>query len=210
MKTINETTVEEIRRYASDNLSGKRFAHSLGVEAEAVFMAETLGLGDSKTNQLRAAALLHDITKEWSDERQIRYCRERNIPTSVPDRAGPTLHAHTGAYFAKDLFPDIVTDPVFSAIYYHTTGKADMSLEEKIICLSDFIEPGRKYESCVAVRQRFHENITADNAAEKIDECLLGSFDMTIISLIKRGVPIDKDTFDARNFLIEKRSDKTL
>ncbi|MBQ7500950.1 MAG: bis(5'-nucleosyl)-tetraphosphatase (symmetrical) YqeK [Clostridia bacterium] len=201
----NERT-DLIREYVRDSMSGKRYEHIIGVESEAVFIAGTAGLDGKATTDIRKAALLHDLTKEWSPEKQLDYCRRNNIIPSLPGVCDPTLHSRTGAYYARELFPDDVNDTVFGAIYYHTTGKENMSLAEKIICLADFIEPGRQYEQCRELRREFHDGLTGENVLGKIDICLCRSFDLTINSLIRKGSIIDKNTFEARNYLIRTRT----
>ena len=199
---MNETRLEELRAFVKDRLHEKRYAHTLGVESEALVLAEAMRLGEKEIFEIRTAAILHDVTKEWDAKEQLRYCGIMGIPCS--GKWTPTIHARTGAYFARHFFPDEVNDTVFGAIYYHTTGRKDMTVAEKIICLADFTEPGRRYESCRQVRKELHDGLDPGNAEERIDRCLCRSFDMTIISLINKGAEIEADTFEARNYLIEK------
>ena len=53
------------------------------------------------------------------------------------------LHAKVGAFYAKEKYGVEDVD-ILSAITYHTTGRPNMSLLEKIIYVADYIEPHRK------------------------------------------------------------------
>ena len=54
------------------------------------------------------------------------------------------LHSKTGAAIARDVFG--VDEEIYLAINWHTTGRAGMSLLEKIIYMADYIEPTRDFE----------------------------------------------------------------
>ncbi len=69
------------------------------------------------------------------------------------------LHARTGAAVAKDMFG--VSDAVYEAIRWHTTGKPDMTMLEKIIYLADYIEPNRDFPGLERLRELSYENIDA-------------------------------------------------
>ena len=71
-------------------------------------------------------------------------CEKNKIEITEFERNNPFLiHAKLGAFLAKDKYK--VEDPeILSAITWHTTGKEDMTLLEKIIYIADYIEPARK------------------------------------------------------------------
>ena len=52
-------------------------------------------------------------------------------------------HSIAGACYVRDVLKIDDTD-IFNSIKYHTTGRANMSILEKIIFTADYIEPGRK------------------------------------------------------------------
>ena len=101
---------------------------------------------------------------------------------------------------------EIVDNEVYNAIYYHTTGKENMSLFEMIIYLADYIEKGRTFEDCIILREYFYENIknaTDYNAKlEVLRKTMVFSFDLTIKNLISEGKRIDSDTVNARNYFL--------
>ena len=97
------------------------------------------------------AGILHDITKRLSDDEQLRLAEKYGIVLNAADLAAPkTLHALTGAWFAREHFG--VPDNIFSAIEWHTTGRAGMAALEKIVYLADFIEPTRDFPGVQDVR----------------------------------------------------------
>lgn len=67
------------------------------------------------------------------------------------------LHAKTGAALARDLFN--ISDEVYDAIRWHTTGKPDMTLLEKIIYMADYIEPNRDFDGVDKLRKLAYEDL---------------------------------------------------
>ena len=87
-------------------------------------------------------------------------CGRYGIILDAAERESPKiLHARTGAAFARELFG--IPDDIYGAIRWHTTGKPDMSLLEKIIYLADFTEPTRDFEGVERLRARCFEDIDA-------------------------------------------------
>lgn len=117
-----------------------RFEHTMGVAKTAKKMAEVLG---ENPNKAYLAGLLHDCAKCISDEEKIKICKENSIEISASEKCNPfLLHAKAGAYFTQYKYHITDTD-IINAVRYHTTGRPDMSLLEKIIFTADYIEPGR-------------------------------------------------------------------
>ncbi len=187
----------------------KRFKHTLGVQKEAFELGKIFL--PNKAEKLSLAGLLHDITKDFSVEKQLKLCDEYGISVDREYLAPKLLHAKTGCEYAKRLFgSEIVDDEVYSGIYYHTTGRKNMTLFEAIIYFADYIEEGRTFEDCVILRKFFYENIEkALNYNEKTEvlrESMVLSFDMTIKNLIDEGKAIDNDTVEARNYFLLNRN----
>lgn len=181
-----------------------RFEHTLGVEKEAVELGKIF-IPD-KLEKLSLAGLLHDITKDFSTEKQIELCNEYGIELDKYI-APKLLHAKTGCEFARRYFGNkIVDDEIYSAIYYHTTGKAQMSLFEAIIYLADYIEENRTFADCIELRKYFYDNIgkahSYEDKLEVLSSTLILSFDMTIRNLLNEGKVVDFYTMSARNYLI--------
>ena len=185
-------------------MSDKRYNHTLEVER----MAARIGAiyAPDKINTLRAAALLHDITKEYSTELQLKICAEREIQLTEQDvLAAKTLHARTAAALIPERYPELATPEVISAVRWHTTGKEGMSICERIIYLADYIDMSRKFGDCVALRNYFFgvdlDAMTEEERLVHLDETLLISYDMTMRGLIEKSAPISPETIAARNEL---------
>lgn len=117
-----------------------RFVHTLGVMYTAASLAMCHG---EDLERAQVAGLLHDSAKCIPNPKKLKLCRQHNIPVTEAERKAPyLLHAKLGAYIAREKYH--VQDPgILSAIECHTTGKPDMTLLEKIIFISDYIEPLR-------------------------------------------------------------------
>ncbi len=184
---------------------GKRLSHILGTEEECLRLAEIFSLTEEETEQLATAALLHDITKRFSREEHLAYLEA--IGREVGEdflRSEKTLHALTGAFYAREHYPEAVDDAVFSAILFHTTGREDMSLLQKLLYLADYIEPTRTFPDCVTLRQYFYDRIGNGDRMKALNDTLIFSFDMTISDLLKGRCPIHSDTVAAWNFLVSE------
>ncbi len=122
-------------------LSPKRFAHTQGVAHEAVKLAEIYGIDAEKAF---IAGLLHDCAKDFSKDEVMRLCKEYNIEIDdVIKRQIDLAHSFLGACIAEKEY--LVNDSeILNAVRYHTTGRREMSVLEKIIYLADIFEPNRK------------------------------------------------------------------
>ncbi len=202
---IDEKKIDALRERLAGEMSEFRFRHTLGVEKEAVRLGELYA--PDKIPLLRAAALLHDVTKENTFEKQLQLCCELGIMVKDSEKRSPkTLHAITGAAIIERDFPDFADPELVSAVRWHTTGKADMSICDKIIYLADYIEENRKFEDCVSIRQYFWEGqpqkmVKIDRLAH-LSRTLVISFDMTVRALETEGAEIDENTTKARDYLV--------
>lgn len=147
---------DEIRPLHKKN----RMSHVLGVKEEAIRLAQRWG---ADPDDAAEAGLLHDVTKKLAPEDQLILIDKYGIIISNIERENyKLLHAITGAQFAREQFG--VSDEIYNAIRWHTTGKPAMSLLEKIIYLADFIEPNRTFPGVNELRKQCYDNI--DNAME--------------------------------------------
>ena len=207
---ITEAMLTSLRSLVVEKMSEKRAIHTLAVEK----MAERLGniYAPDKINLLRAAALLHDLTKEKKLPEQLELCEKYSITVKSDDVCAPkTFHAKTAAAVIKNdsKYAEYADDDVISAVRWHTTGRSGMSICEKIIYLADYIDDSRKFDDCVKLREYFWNGLCFDMTdIEKKDHLantLILSYDMTIRNLLEEGKPVAKDTFDARNELVCER-----
>ena len=182
---------EELRRVATGLLKPKRVNHVLGCAETAVKLARLNGADEHVA--LRAG-LLHDVTKALDGPRgedQLLLVDKYGILITDFERNNPKLlHAKTGAAVAKHVFGEC--DEVVRAIYWHTTGKANMSRMEKIIYLADYIEPTRSFPGVEELRKVAFRNL---------DQGLLMGFDLCIAELIREQKNVCRDSLEARDFL---------
>lgn len=149
--------IDKIHQLLKEDLKPKRLKHTFGVVDTAVTLAKKWGCNVEKA---RLAALLHDCAKYLDLESKCALCAKYSVSVSEIELANPELlHAKTGALLAYEKYN--ITDPeILSAIYYHTTGKPDMSLLEQIIFVSDYIEPGRTHsEKLPTYRKKVLEDL---------------------------------------------------
>lgn len=209
MLEITDGMLTELRESVLKELSPKRFRHTLAVEAMVARLCELFC--PEETQNLRAAALLHDLTKEKKAEEQIKLCRFYGLSVTEEELLAPkTFHARTAAAKIEAELPMYSNPTVVSAVRWHTTGHRGMTLAEKLLYLADYIDDSRSFENCVILRQYFWgANPKAMTAAERdrlLCDTLLLSYDMTIRDLIAEGVPVAVDTVEARNELLAERA----
>ena len=202
---FSEEMLSRLRADMGKRMSEKRLVHTLEVEKMAQRIAE-IYLPD-KVYELRAAALLHDITKEKTLQEQLALCERYGISVSEQDKSSPKIfHAKTAAALIPDEYPELADDTVISAVRWHTTGKADMTLAEKIIYLADYIDMSRKFEDCVRLRALFWsadlKSMTEKEREMHLNDVLIYSYELTVKGLLEEEKPIDMNTVKARNFLI--------
>ena len=173
-----------LRERAEEMLLPKRIPHVLSCERAAVSLARRWGASEYEA---AAAAILHDITKKLDREEQLKLCEKYDIIIgNVEHASDKLLHAKTGAAISRDIFG--ASDDVYSAIKWHTTGRAGMALLEKIIYMADYIEETRNFEGVEGLRALAYENLDAAMA--------LG-LSMSIKEIEQRKIIPHKDTLAA-------------
>ena len=205
MTKITEKMLDTLREDVKGNMSPKRFVHTAAVE-EMVARLCALYCPEY-TLPLRAAALLHDLTKELTPEAQEELCVAYDIPTDDLQRLSPkTYHAKTAAARIVRDYPQFADPVIVDAVRWHTTGHAGMTLTEKLLYLADYIDDSRTFSSCVLLRRYFFgaepELMTREEREKHLRATLLLSYEHTLKDLLAEGAPIDEDTIRARNELL--------
>ena len=205
MIKITEKMLDALREQIKGSMSPKRFAHTAAVE-EMVARLCALYCPEY-TIQLRAAALLHDLTKELAPEEQEALCEEYGIPVDEGQRLSPkTYHAKTAAARIAREFAAFADPIIIDAVRWHTTGHAGMTLTEKLLYLADYIDESRTFPTCVLLRRYFFgaepELMTEEERERHLRATLLLSYEHTLKDLLAEGAPIDADTTLARNELL--------
>lgn len=146
----------ELEKAVVSLLAPSRVAHVLGCRDTAVALAKHYGA--DPTDAARAA-LLHDITKALDGPLQLTLARAHGIILDEFSEKHPkTLHALTGSWIAEHIFGE--NKAVVEAIRWHTTGKANMNLLEKIIYVADYMEPNRDFPGVDSLRELAWRDIT--------------------------------------------------
>lgn len=170
-----------------------RYNHSIRVMETSIRLAKYYNTNERKA---ALAGLLHDCAK-FNDKRKLLKMADNSgiILDNIMKNDIQLIHGPLGAEIAKTQY-NIEDEEVLLAIQYHTTGKENMSLLEKIIFIADYIEPNRKFKGVKEVRKL---------AFEDLEESLVQAMDNTIKFIINSGGLIHLDTVKARNYLkIEK------
>ena len=201
---ITESELHALRDELGSKMSEKRYRHTLAVEQMVIRLGELYA--PEKLLTLRAAALLHDVTKEYSpDQHLMIFAREGMMLTREDLLAPKTFHARTAVVVIRENYPEFCEDEVLSCVRWHTTGKRGMSLCEKLVYLADYIDLSRTFENCVRLREFFFgaplERMSENERLSHLRDTLILSYDMTISDLLAEGTPISPDTFEARNEL---------
>jgi predicted HD superfamily hydrolase involved in NAD metabolism len=190
---------EQLMEAVQSQMPEKRWAHTLGVMDTAVKLANKYGADPIKAD---LAAILHDYCKYWPVQEQAKIIREHDLPQDLLDFNKELWHSHAGAYIAKAKF-GIDDEEVLDAIRYHTSGREHMTLLDKVVCLADYIEPGREFPGVNAIRELAETNI---------NKALIAGFDSTIGFLLSQGKLIYPLTIISRNNLLQegKAEEETL
>ncbi|MGL5067921.1 MAG: bis(5'-nucleosyl)-tetraphosphatase (symmetrical) YqeK [Sarcina sp.] len=181
---------EKLKAYLEENLSEKRYKHTLGVCETAMSLAKLYGADIEKA---KVAALGHDLAKELKIEEQKEILRKNNFEISEIEEASPQiLHGFVGAILLEELF-NVDDEEILSAIDFHSTGRKEMSDLEKIIYIADYIEPNRHYEGVEHLRETTYKDLDAG---------VLEGLNNTIKIVVEQEKVIHPFTFEARNYLI--------
>ena len=211
MIEIYESMLDALRERVMQKTSPKRFRHTVAVE-EMVSRLAALYCPE-KTSLLRAAALLHDVTKELSLDEQIALCRDYGLEVAQEAILAPkTMHARTAAALIGAEYPELADPALIDAVRWHTTGRENMTIEEKLLYLADYIDESRSFPSCVLLRRYFWgadpASMTDAERADLLRDTLILSFDMTVKDLVEEGSLVAIDTAKARNYLLAERAER--
>ncbi|MBR2615177.1 MAG: HD domain-containing protein, partial [Clostridia bacterium] len=193
---------EQVLSLLESTLSPSRYSHTLSVERECARLCELLSY--ERKEALCLAALLHDRTKEWSLSRQLSYLEERSLLTDA-DRVSPAvLHGISAACLS--LEEGLLEESEASAIRYHTTGRAGMTLGEKILYFADFIEETRPHEACQGMRHAFYHALPEGKRERRkhLDSYLLKVMENTRDHLQNRNQEIHPLTLEGIRALKER------
>jgi len=147
MFDFSRENIDLIKADLKEKLPKKRYEHTLGVAYTAAALAMCYGEDILKAE---LAGILHDVAKakksfELKDDMKgyIDPYTDGAYVDLIANKAPQILHAIYAPYLAKKDYK-IEDKDILSAIRWHTTGKKDMTMLEKIVFVADYIEPNRK------------------------------------------------------------------
>lgn len=190
---VREMTREKMISRLKTKINEKRMEHSLGVEYTAACMAMVHGADVEKA---RIAGLLHDCAKGLPTKEKLEKARKHGLAVSKYEEKNPDmLHAKLGAFYARYKY-DVTDEEILDAICYHTTGRPNMSLLEKIIFVADYIEPNRK-----TLKEM---DIIRKEAFDDLDKCVIHILKNTIDYLETSMNEMDYMTQMTYNYYVNK------
>lgn len=168
-------------------LTEKRFVHSLNVAESAKELALIYGCDPEKAYTV---GLIHDCCKDEPAGLQLSYMIENGVELSEWEINVPKLyHAMCGEVYARKEF-GVTDEDMLNAVRYHTTGRKNMSLLEKVIFIADFISAERDYDGVEIMREK---------AKRSLDEAIVEGLSFTIKDLIDGEKIVHPDTLGAYN-----------
>ncbi|UNK20006.1 bis(5'-nucleosyl)-tetraphosphatase (symmetrical) YqeK [Paenibacillus sp. N3/727] len=182
---------EQLIEAVSSQMPEKRWIHTKGVMETAVKLAGQYGANPEKAD---LAAILHDVAKYWPVLKLKEVLVDNGLNDELLQHDKQLWHAEVGAFVAERDY-GITDREVLDAIRYHTSGRAQMTLLEKVVCLADYMEPGRDFPGVNNIREL---------ANHSLEEALAAGFDSTISLLVSRKQIIYPLTVLARNDLIKQ------
>lgn len=192
-KNLYDDGLSAYRKIITEKLDEYRLNHSECVSECAAALAEQYGADVEKA---RLAGLLHDVMKNDGAKSHLDEIDKAGIELSLLEIANRKVwHQISGAAFLKN--ENIVTDEeILGAVRWHTTGRAGMTLLEKVVYIADFISADRDYPDVGIVRKLTQKSL---------EDAILYTTQYTIKKLVSAGLPVHPATVDCYNDMILKK-----
>ena len=185
-----QTADEQFIAIIRSRLSDYRFHHSLCVAQEAKRLAELYGADADKAY---TAGILHDIMKDTDKEAQQQIFADYAVDLDEVEKRSTTLwHARSGEVFLRHVL-GVTDEEILSAVRYHTTGRAGMSLLEQVLFTADFTSADRNYPDVEVMRAFANQSLT---------KAIRYGVEYTIRDLIEQGRPVHPDTLAVYNEIV--------
>lgn len=186
---LTHLSLEQLRAASYSMVRSKRIPHIRGTEETAAYLARRWGADELEA---RKAAILHDCTKYFDLSQQLSTCEKYGILLDDTEKANlPLLHAKSASGLARQVFG--MPEAVCQAICWHTTGKADMTLLEKILYIADYAEPSRRYPWAAELRRLIETDL---------DAAVLRGLEITIEHTRRQRQTLHYRTLEARDWLL--------
>jgi predicted HD superfamily hydrolase involved in NAD metabolism len=191
-------TFDKMRENLKLTLSRGRFRHSEEVMNDAIRLAEFYKVNIEKA---RIAGLLHDCARDAGKDEIYKVLEKYNVVLDDIQKKTPVLlHSILGSFYAKEYY-GVEDKEILDAIYWHTTGRAGMTMLEKIIFVADYIESGRNFEGVEEARKQAYKDI---------ERCIVICCDSTIRYILQKGKLLHPYIIETRNEAITQIEAKKL
>ena len=199
--------LEKLENTIKGRMSTHRYIHTIGVRDAAKKIAKYCYDGD--VSEIVAAALLHDISKEYSTAEQFDMMKKSGVALTDTDlMSEPIFHSFTAPYVISHDFEKFATANIVSSVFNHTTGSPDMSLFDEIIFVADFIEDNRIYLNCVKVREKLYEAFSSacdvEESIAHLHTATIMALEFTMIDLITNRKCLNERTVATRNAFLSR------
>ncbi|MBR4411655.1 MAG: bis(5'-nucleosyl)-tetraphosphatase (symmetrical) YqeK [Firmicutes bacterium] len=180
-----------ICEYIEKNFSEKRKIHTEGVRQTAMKLAEKFGEGRPElVEKAELAALYHDMYRGVPVDVLNYYVKHLDLDEKRYKDNANLAHGKIAAIVIQRDFDEKDQD-IINAVSYHTTGRPEMSLLEKIIYIADAVEPNRSYPGVQSLRQTLEYDL---------DKAVLQSLTNTINYVRSEKKFLDEDTVLAKEY----------
>ncbi|ACT02648.1 bis(5'-nucleosyl)-tetraphosphatase (symmetrical) YqeK [Paenibacillus sp. JDR-2] len=183
---------EQMIESVKSQMPEKRWKHVEGVMETSIILAGRFGEDPVKAE---LAAILHDVAKYWPIAKMEQIIREQQLDQGLLNHDKALWHAEVGYWVAEHEY-GVKDREVLDAIRYHTSGRVGMTKLDKVVCLADYMEPGRDFPGIDRIREL---------SETSLEQALIAGFDSTIFFLLEKGNRIYPLTVESRNDLIEQQ-----
>lgn len=186
--------IKDLKKDLKKEMDDSRFEHTLGVMYTCGALAMRYGYD---LDRAMLAGLMHDCAKCMPNAKKLKMAEKNHLEISSLERKNPfMLHAKLGALLAKKKY-DIDDEEILDAIRWHTTGRPDMTLLDKIVYVADYIEPKRDKAPNLSEVRRM--------AFIDLDKALLRILEDTLGYLGNSTEDVDDMTRQTYDFYVQKR-----
>ena len=170
-------------------LPKKRYEHSMRVAETAVKLAECYE-GDAKKAEL--AGILHDFCKYDDLGSMYQKVTQYELDPMLLSYGSEILHGPVCAAIMKHQY-HLNDEDVLLAIANHTTGRQQMTKNEKLVFIADYIEPGRTTQGVDEIREMVFNGKDLDKTIYEISK-------RTVLYLVEKDVNVYQATIDCLNY----------
>ena len=137
---MDEICIRDLKKDLKKSMDESRYEHTLGVMYTSAALAMRY---ECDLDKALLAGLMHDCAKCMPNAKKLKTAEKYGLEITDLEKKNPfMLHAKVGAVLAEKKY-DITDEEVLGAIRWHTTGRPDMTLLDKIVYVADYIEPKR-------------------------------------------------------------------